>query len=81
MISIYIKTHNVTGLKYLGKTTKDPFKYRGSGKYWKRYLAKHGNNVTTEVIAEFLSTDECSAFALALSREWDSLTPMNGQIL
>lgn len=24
---LYIKTHNQTGLKYFGKTTKDPFKY------------------------------------------------------
>jgi hypothetical protein len=32
MISLYIKTHNTTGMKYLGKTTRNPFKYRGSGK-------------------------------------------------
>lgn len=35
MIYLYVKTHNITGLKYLGKTNnKDPHSYKGSGKYW-----------------------------------------------
>jgi hypothetical protein len=52
---LYIKTHNVTGLKYLGKTkSKDPFKYQGSGKYWKRHIKKHGNDVSTQIL---LKTD------------------------
>lgn len=38
IIHLYVKIHNVTGLKYFGKTTKDPFKYRGSGKYWLAHL-------------------------------------------
>ena len=52
MISIYVKTHNKTGLKYLGKTEQDPFKYSGSGRYWKKHLRVHGKDVTTEVIKE-----------------------------
>jgi len=50
MIYLYLKTHNKTGLKYLGKTIRDPFKYKGSGKYWLRHLAKHGDDVTTEIL-------------------------------
>ena len=50
MIYLYIKTHNKTGLKYLGKTSYNPFNYKGSGKYWKNHIAKHGYDVTTEVI-------------------------------
>lgn len=38
-ITLYIKIHNVTGLKYFGKTTKNnPEKYTGSGKHWKRHI-------------------------------------------
>jgi len=32
-IYLYKKTHNVTGLQYLGKTTRNPFTYKGSGVY------------------------------------------------
>jgi len=38
MIYLYKKTHNETGLQYLGKTIRDPHKYPGSGLYWKRQL-------------------------------------------
>ena len=38
MIYLYKKTHNKTGLKYLGKTiSKDPYTYSGSGVYWTRH--------------------------------------------
>ena len=55
MIYLYLKTHNITGLKYLGKTEKDPFKYKGSGKWWLSHLKKYGNNVTTKIL---LATDD-----------------------
>lgn len=50
MIYLYLKTHNKTGLKYLGKTTKNPFTYKGSGKRWLRHLRVHGNDVRTEIL-------------------------------
>lgn len=50
MIYLYIKTHNITGVKYLGKTTSDPFKYKGSGTVWQRHIAKHGNHISTEIL-------------------------------
>lgn len=28
---LYIKVHSITGMKYFGKTTKNPIKYDGSG--------------------------------------------------
>ena len=50
MIYLYIKTHNVTGLKYLGKTEScDPHKYKGSGKYWNIHLKKHGNDYSKQI--------------------------------
>ncbi len=50
---LYVKTHNKTGLKYLGITKSvDPHKYTGSGLYWLRHLKKHGNDYTTEILKE-----------------------------
>jgi hypothetical protein len=38
-IYLYVKTHNKTGLKYLGQTSqKDPHKYPGSGTRWRHHL-------------------------------------------
>ncbi|PPD55555.1 MAG: hypothetical protein CTY12_00835 [Methylotenera sp.] len=64
---LYVKTHNVTGLKYFGKTCKDPYVYRGSGIYWLRHLRQHGNDVSTEVIGLFEDRDECVRTALLFS--------------
>ena len=51
---LYLKTHNITGLKYLGQTKQDPFIYKGSGKEWRAHLKLFGNLVSTEIL---LSTD------------------------
>lgn len=56
---LYIKTHNVTGLKYFGKTIGNPTTYSGSGLYWKDHLKIHGNDVTTEIFGYFTDRDEC----------------------
>lgn len=66
---LYVKTHNVTGLKYFGKTTKDPYHYRGSGKHWLAHIKKHGNNVSTEVIGYYTNADECATRALQFSKD------------
>lgn len=72
MIYLYVKTHNVTKLKYFGKTTcKDPFKYMGSGKYWLRHLNIHGSNVSTEIIAIFEDENEASKYAIEFSQKND----------
>jgi len=87
MIYLYVKTHNKTGLKYFGKTTrKDPFKYKGSGVYWKKHLKKHGNDFTTEILGLFDNEILCSSFAIefsiknniANSEEWANLKEENG---
>lgn len=86
MIHLYVKTHNLTGLKYFGKTTHNPFKYKGSGKYWLRHIAKHGTDITTEIIGSFEDEKECSEFAINFSRinqivnsdEWANLVEENG---
>ncbi len=86
-VYLYIKTHNKTGLKYFGKTIKDPFIYKGSGAYWKNHIKKHGYDVTTEVIAEFYDdTKELVDFAINFSlthnivhsKEWANMILENG---
>lgn len=66
-IYLYIKTHRITGLKYFGKTIRDPFKYKGSGKYWKLHLEKHGNLVDTEILGIFDNEEVCKEVAIKFS--------------
>jgi hypothetical protein len=64
-VTLYIATHNITGLKYFGKTTKyfnetDLQKnYHGSGTYWTNHLKKHSDDVTMKIFGVF-SLDENS---------------------
>lgn len=67
-IYIYLKTHKKTGYKYLGKTiSKDPHKYHGSGKLWKRHLNKHGYDYTTEILATCKNKEEVREMGLYYS--------------
>ena len=87
---LMIKTHNKTGLKYLCKTsTSDPahpYKYKGSGKYWKRHLQTHGKDITTEVIGEYTDKQEFIRNAIYFSErynvvesdDWANLIPERG---
>lgn len=71
-IYLYLKTHNVTGLKYLGKTiATDPHKYRGSGKRWSNHIRKHGYDVTTEILKECSNQEELKFWGLHYSNMWD----------
>jgi hypothetical protein len=44
---LYIKRHRLTGLKYFGKTVRDPIKYAGSGRYWKKHIKIHSRDIET----------------------------------
>lgn len=85
-IYLYVKQHNITKLKYFGKTTRDPYSYNGSGKYWKRHISKHGLDISTLYVYEFKDEDTCKKFALEFSEknnivesiEWANLKPENG---
>ena len=68
---LYIKTHNLTGLKYFGKTIFDPYTYKGSGKHWVRHLEKHGDDVSTEIYGYYEDKDELVNTALTFSKEHD----------
>jgi hypothetical protein len=77
-----IKTHAVTGLKYLCYTQKNNHdSYLGSGRYWKRHVQEHGKNIITEVIfqtedyEEFVKIAKLKSieFNVVESAEWANL--------
>lgn len=71
-IYLYVKTHNKTGLKYLGKTkSKDPHKYQGSGDIWKEHIKEYGYDVTTEILQECQTSSELSKWGRYYSSLWD----------
>jgi hypothetical protein len=85
---LYIKQHSVTGLNYFGKTTRDPYKYKGSGVYWTDHIKKHGKEyiITASVFGPFTNSIAISEFALSVSAEhdivaskdWANMEPENG---
>jgi hypothetical protein len=85
---LYIKT-SPFGLKYLGKTTKNPFTYNGSGKIWKRHIKKHNLthiNIKTEIVFETDNKEELIKMGNELSvkynvvksSDWANLRIENG---
>ena len=91
MLYLLVKEHNLTGLKYLCKKSARSFdeckKYKGSGVYWKKHLAKYGNDVNTiclfvtENIDEFckVSKKYSLEFNVTKSKEWANLCDEQGQ--
>jgi len=77
MITLYVKTHKVTGLKYLGKTEQDPFKYLGSGKRWKRELNKYGKDIQTEILFQSDDILQIKEQGLYYSKLWDVVNSPN----
>jgi hypothetical protein len=66
---LYLKTSPL-GLKYLGKTTKDPYIYIGSGKIWKRHIEKHGltsKDIKTEILFETKDLEEFKKKSIEIS--------------
>jgi len=68
---LYKKTHKQTGLKYLGQTTRDPFKYRGSGVDWISHIRQHGYNVDTEILLETNDKNKMTAMGRYYSKLWN----------
>lgn len=68
---LYIKTHNKTGLKYLGQTKQNPYKYYGAGTYWKKHLKENGWNTSTQIIHQSNNKNEISDLGRKLSEEWN----------
>ena len=86
--ALLVMQHNVTGLKYFCKTAQLHWLkyYKGSGKYWKRHRAKHGNDISVGVLGIYYDKDRCVEAAtnfskdnnIAKSEEWANLIEENG---
>jgi hypothetical protein len=91
LLYLLVKEHNLTGLKYLCKKSAHSFdecvKYKGSGTYWKKHLAKHGNDVSTTCLfvtedkQEFkkIATKYSKEYDIVNSKQWANLTIEEGQ--
>jgi len=72
---LMVKTHNITGLKYLCQTKhKDPHKYLGSGKDWLIHLMRHGKEHSTEIIIACQSRQELYYWGMYYSSLWRVVT-------
>jgi hypothetical protein len=66
---LYIKTHKITGLKYLGQTSKqDPISYYGSGKDWLAHLKEYGFNIHTNILMVCNSKKELNHYGRYYSK-------------
>ena len=83
---LYIK--ELAGMKYFGKTSRDPYTYLGSGTIWKDRIKKYGKeNIKTLWVSEwFYDPQQIHDYALNFSEEnrivesdeWANLRPENG---
>ena len=86
--ALYIKTHEITGLKYFGKTTRLDciHSYKGSGIHWRRHLKVHGNSYKTELLGIWQDKDRLIKFATEFckqnnvveSKEWANMVLEEG---
>lgn len=74
---LMIKTHNITGLKYLCQTKQNPYTYTGSGKDWKAHIKKYGNSITTQILKECYSKQELSYWGRYYSRLYTVVNAMS----
>lgn len=74
---LMVKTHDITGLKYLCKkvTTCDSkaISYLGSGTRWNNHLKVHGKQITTQIILkyELSKLNEFSDLCIEYSNKYD----------
>lgn len=71
MFYLYLKTHNITGMKYLGYTKNNPEKYKGSGLYWKKHIKQYGYDVTTDILFESENIEDISKEGIRFSKIWN----------
>lgn len=69
--TLYVKIHNITGKKYLGYTSKNPYFYNGSGVYWTRHLKKYGYSISTHIILKTSSLQDIKEKGIFFSNLWN----------
>ncbi len=68
---LYHHTHNVTGKKYLGQTTRDLTVYKGSSVDWLKHLDKYGNDYSTEILFESSNKERFKDVCKFFSEKFD----------
>lgn len=66
-----VKTHNITGLKYLCQTKRNPMTYNGSGRFWRQHLTEHGKEHTTEILKECENKEQLRHWGIHYSLLWN----------
>jgi len=88
-----VKTHSVTGMRYLCKrvTTSDSkaISYLGSGTRWNNHLKVHGKHINTEILVKYdldrieefskLCIDYSNKFDIVKSSDWSNLIVETGK--
>jgi hypothetical protein len=76
--TLYVKTHNKTGLKYFGQTSSPaPQKYQGSGKDWVTHITKYGYDVTTTIVFQTEDIKERNQQGRYYSKLWNVVGAMD----
>lgn len=71
---LMLKTHKITGLKYLCfhyGTEESCFTYKGSGKYWLQHLSKHGKDIDTVILEKSADINYIKDRGIEYSKLWD----------
>lgn len=75
---LMVKTHNITGLKYLCQTKrKDPYKYLGSGVDWITHLTLYGKSIRTDILLETSDKRLLTETGRHYSMLWNITTAMD----
>lgn len=74
---LYVKLHAVTGLRYLGQTKQDPYRYLGSGIDWLEHLRLYGADLKTEIILESKSKIDIDNAGRYYSNLWRITTSVD----
>ena len=75
--TLYVKTHNKTGLKYLGQTKRDPNSYNGSGSDWSEHLIQYGRDIRTEILLQTTNKTERNTQGRYYSTLWNIVGAMD----
>jgi hypothetical protein len=74
---LYHHTHNVTGKKYLGQTTRDLSVYKGSSVDWLAHLDEYGDDYSTEILFESKDTEKFEEVCKHYSNKFDVVVNPN----
>ena len=85
---LMIKTAEGIGVRYLCKCGdyKDPYKYKGSGVFWRKIINKHKCIIHTEILGKYETKEELRSageyysklFNIVEDRSWANLIPEIG---